>query len=47
MVILSVSSNVDFGYTREVLLIGTYHMCYEDRNECVLEIQLMCPENLN
>ena len=33
---------VGFGNTREVLLIGPYHICTDDRHECVLTIEVMC-----
>ena len=33
LALLSVSSNVDFGDTRQVSLIGSYHTCYENINE--------------
>ena len=40
LVILSVSSNMDFGDTREVSLSGPYRMLSEDRKECVLTIEM-------
>ena len=38
LVLLSVSSNVDFGDKRHVSLIGPYCICYDNRNECVLTV---------
>ena len=39
LVILSVSSNVGFGDTSELLLIGPYSMCSGDKNKCALKIE--------
>ena len=38
LLVLNVSRNIDFCDTREVSLIGSYCMCYFNRNECVLKI---------
>ena len=38
LVVLSVSRNVYFGYTRQVSLISSYCMCSNDINKCVLKI---------
>ena len=43
LVILRVSSNVDFGDTRQDSLIGSYRMCSENRNECVMKIKINKP----
>ena len=40
LVILRVSSNMDSGDTRQVLLIGSYHMCYENINVRVVKIEM-------
>ena len=40
LVILRVSSNVDFGDTRQDSLIGSYRMCSENRNKCVLKTEM-------
>ena len=40
LVILSVSSNVYFGDTRPVSLIGSYCICSDNINECVLTIEI-------
>ena len=40
LVISSVFVNIDFGVTRVVSLIVPYCMCSENRNECVLTIDM-------
>ena len=43
LVVLRVTIYLDFGDTREVLLIDPYYMCFYNRNECVLTIEMNKP----